>query len=45
MLATMHNVQHYLDTMREMREAILFGRFPAYLRNSRTHLPAEAAAD
>ncbi len=43
-LATLHNIQHYLDTMREMREAILFGRFPAYLRSSPASRPAEAPA-
>ena len=30
-LATLHNLQRYLDIMRQMREAILLGRFPAYL--------------
>jgi queuine tRNA-ribosyltransferase len=30
-LATLHNLKHYLDIMRQMREAILLGRFPAYL--------------
>jgi queuine tRNA-ribosyltransferase len=30
-LATLHNLQHYLDTMRKIREAILLGRFAAYL--------------
>jgi queuine tRNA-ribosyltransferase len=30
-LATIHNLKHYLDIMRQMREAILLGRFPAYL--------------
>ena len=34
-LATLHNLQHYLDIMREMREAILVGKFPGYLRASR----------
>jgi queuine tRNA-ribosyltransferase len=31
-LATLHNLRYYLDIMRRMREAILLGRFPAYLR-------------
>ena len=30
-LATLHNLRYYLDIMRQMREAILLGRFPAYL--------------
>jgi len=30
-LATLHNLQHYLDIMRQIRQAILLGRFPAYL--------------
>ncbi len=36
-LATLHNLKYYLDMMRQMREAILLGRFRAYLdkvRNS-----------
>ncbi len=31
MLATIHNLKHYLDTMRQIRQAILSGSFPAYL--------------
>jgi queuine tRNA-ribosyltransferase len=34
-LATLHNLRRYLDIMGEMRQAILVGRFPAYLRASR----------
>ena len=30
-LATIHNLKHYLDTMRRMRQAILSGAFPEYL--------------
>jgi queuine tRNA-ribosyltransferase len=30
-LATLHNLQRYLDIMREMRQAILFGKVPEYL--------------
>jgi len=30
-LATIHNVKYYLDRMRQMRQAILLGRFRAYL--------------
>jgi queuine tRNA-ribosyltransferase len=40
-LATMHNLKRYLGIMREMREAILGGRFAAYLRDLRSRaLPA-----
>lgn len=34
-LATLHNLQRYLDIMREMRQAILLGQFPQYLRAMR----------
>ena len=30
-LATIHNLKHYLDTMRRIRQAILAGNFAAYL--------------
>ena len=30
-LATRHNLQRYLDIMREIRQAILFGKVPEYL--------------
>ena len=30
-LGTLHNLQYYLDIMLQMRQAILLGRFPAYL--------------
>ena len=39
-LATLHNLWHYLDIMRRMRHAILFGTFPEFLKTART-LPAE----
>ena len=38
-LATRHNIQRYLDIMREIRHAIRLGNFPEYLRNTRA-LPA-----
>jgi queuine tRNA-ribosyltransferase len=41
MLATLHNLWHYLDIMKRMRHAILFGTFPEFLKTART-LPAEA---
>jgi queuine tRNA-ribosyltransferase len=39
-LATRHNLWHYLDIMRRMRQAILFGTFPEFLNAARA-LPAE----
>ncbi len=35
MLGTLHNIHHYLDIMRRMRKAILFGQFPEFLRSAR----------
>jgi len=34
-LATLHNLRRYLDIMREIRQAILVGNFPAYLESVR----------
>src|SRR5580704_17623119 len=34
-LATIHNLKYYLDIMREIRQAILIGKYPEYLRASR----------
>jgi queuine tRNA-ribosyltransferase len=34
-LATLHNLQRYLDIMREIRQAILLGQFAQYLRAAR----------
>jgi queuine tRNA-ribosyltransferase len=34
-LATLHNLHRYLDIMRRMREAILVGEFPTFLRAQR----------
>lgn len=31
-LATLHNVHHYLDIMRRMRQSILLGNFPEFLK-------------
>jgi queuine tRNA-ribosyltransferase len=31
-LASIHNLRRYLDIMAEIRQSILLGRFPAYLR-------------
>jgi queuine tRNA-ribosyltransferase len=35
-LATIHNIAHYLDIMRRMRESIVLGTFPAFLQSVRT---------
>jgi len=43
-LATLHNIQYFLDIMRRMREAILLGEFPLFLRNA-TNPHAQANAD
>ena len=34
-LATLHNLHRYLDIMREIRQAILFGKVPEYLKAAR----------
>ena len=41
MLATRHNIQRYLDIMREIRHAILSGTFPEYLRYRALGAPVE----
>ena len=35
-LATLHNLQRYLDIMRQMRQSILLGTFPQYLNAVRS---------
>jgi queuine tRNA-ribosyltransferase len=40
-LATIHNLRHYLDIMRRMRQAILLGTFPEFLQAARA-LPSDA---
>jgi len=35
-LATRHNIRRYLDIMREIRQAIMSGLFPEYLRSVRS---------
>jgi queuine tRNA-ribosyltransferase len=43
-LATIHNVQYFLEIMRRMRESILLGKFPEFLKGSRTGpLPVHGA--
>jgi len=44
MLATLHNVKHYLDIMRLTRQTILLGTFPEFLRAARS-IPAEEESD
>jgi queuine tRNA-ribosyltransferase len=34
-LATLHNLRRYLDIMRDIRQAILLGKFPEYLKARR----------
>lgn len=43
-LATLHNLTHYLDIARRMREAILLGTFPAFLSAVRSSGPAAGVA-
>ena len=38
-LATLHNLQRYLDIMRDIRQAILLGKFPEYLKARRQSAP------
>jgi queuine tRNA-ribosyltransferase len=44
-LATLHNLRRYLEVMRQIRQSILGGEFPAYLNATRAvaldELPAE----
>ncbi len=40
-LATLHNLQRYLDIMRSMRQAILSGQFPELLRSVSANVDAE----
>jgi queuine tRNA-ribosyltransferase len=35
-LATMHNLRHYLDIARGMRESLLLGVFPQFLKSMRS---------
>ncbi|MDP9055665.1 MAG: tRNA guanosine(34) transglycosylase Tgt [Acidobacteriota bacterium] len=43
-LATRHNLQRYLDIMKEIRQAILLGKFPQYLSSVRDRGSLSAAA-
>ncbi|MFL6352086.1 MAG: tRNA guanosine(34) transglycosylase Tgt [Bryobacteraceae bacterium] len=40
-LATLHNVKFFIDTMRRMRESILKGNFPEFLRSARAGMLVE----
>ena len=40
-LATLHNVHHFLDIMRRIRQSILLGNFPAFLRANSSAPPDE----
>lgn len=41
-LATLHNLRRYLDIMREIRQAILLGKFPALLKALRASAVGQA---
>jgi len=43
-LATLHNLQRYLDIMRQIRQAILVGRFPELLKSLRISLAESPGA-
>ncbi len=38
-LATLHNLRRYLDIMRDIRQAIILGKFPEYLSTRRRSTP------
>jgi queuine tRNA-ribosyltransferase len=42
-LMTIHNLFHYLDTLRRMRESILLGRYEEFRKDALRTLTAEAA--
>ena len=41
-LATLHNLRRYLDIMRQIRQAILFGKFPELLRAASQNVSEDA---
>jgi queuine tRNA-ribosyltransferase len=43
-LATLHNLRRYLDIMREIRQAILFGNFPEVLKAVSHNVSEDAAS-
>jgi queuine tRNA-ribosyltransferase len=42
-LATLHNLKRYLDIMRQIRQAILFGKFPELLKAASQNVSERAA--
>jgi tRNA-guanine family transglycosylase len=42
-LMTIHNLFHYLDTLRRMRQSILLGRFEEFRQEARRTLTVAAA--
>jgi queuine tRNA-ribosyltransferase len=42
-LATLHNLKRYLDIMRQIRQAILFGKFPELLKAASQNVSEDAA--
>jgi queuine tRNA-ribosyltransferase len=38
-LATLHNLRRYLDIMREIRQAIVLGKFPELLQAASSNIP------
>jgi queuine tRNA-ribosyltransferase len=42
-LATLHNLRRYLDIMRQIRQAILFGKFPELLKAASQTVSEDAA--
>ena len=43
-LATLHNIQYFLDIMRQIRQAILLSHFPDWLRHFQAQMVAEQKA-
>ena len=43
-LATLHNLRRYLDIMREIRQAILFGKFPELLKTAALNVSEDATS-
>ena len=44
-LMTLHNVHHYLDTLRRMRQSILLGRFAEFRQDTLRALAAGGRDD
>jgi queuine tRNA-ribosyltransferase len=41
-LATLHNLRRYLDIMREIRQAIILGKFPEFLKAASSNVTEDA---